>query len=134
MFNSVPNLAVERPTQTVTRWEEFLNVWDSPWTYRVSGEVFPYHVPATDPLDVVEQGRSDPGARLWSGKRAQTLEKTDIAQLYRALPLEDAARHPVHMTLFDISRLTASGRALENVYRDVYAPIERSFRQRGFTW
>jgi hypothetical protein len=130
----MPNLAVERPVQTVTTWNEFLNNWDSPWTYRVGGEVFPYQVPATELLDVVEQGRRDPGARLWSGQRAQTLEKTDISELYRSLPLEDAVRHPVHMTLFDIANLAKPGHALEKVHRQVYQPLEQSFRLHGFTW
>jgi hypothetical protein len=103
---------------------------------RIGGELFPVQVPDVNPLDLLDQARRHPSARILHQKPGPQLDpKALAADVIRSLSIEKAAAEPhLHLSLFNLDSLSAPGGALHACKREVFDPIEALWHQRGLRW
>jgi quercetin dioxygenase-like cupin family protein len=120
----------------VHRFEEFKQIVGQPLAVRVGGEVFPFRCEEPPLREVVAQARAEPQARIATGTRGDTLLQSlrDYRAEFRSLPLEEAMRAPVHLTLFDLGALARPGGALYGIVEQVYRPLLRLWADHGLRW
>ncbi|MBI3830073.1 MAG: hypothetical protein HY291_11180 [Planctomycetes bacterium] len=124
----------------VTDWSTLYNWERDPHrtriARRISGELFPFEMPPLNSLDLLDQARRQPIARILHQRPGPRLDdKANAADRIRALPIEKAAEDPsLHLSLFDLKALTAPGAALHRFKREVFDPLESFWRERGVRW
>ena len=122
--------------ERVETFKAFADALGSPVARAVGGELFPFEVPAADLAGTLEQSRRQPQARIAGGRRGDAINQTlegDGAD-FASLPLDEAARTPVHISLFDLGALRQPGGALRAVVDEVYLPLAAHWRAAGLVW
>ncbi|MEE2874870.1 MAG: cupin domain-containing protein [Candidatus Latescibacterota bacterium] len=101
-----------------------------------AGEVFPYLFASPELDRVVEEAREHPKTRIARGTRGDRLEQTleEAEAGFKALPLREAVRAPVHLSLFELGPLREEGGALAEVIAQVYLPLVALWGERGLSW
>jgi hypothetical protein len=120
----------------VCHFDEFKKIVGKPLAQKVGGEVFPFTFEPPSLRDVIEQARSEPQARIATGKRGENLVECleDYREEFCRLPLDEALHAPVHLTLFDLGTLGRPGGALYQVKEEVYRPLLRLWADQGLRW
>jgi len=123
-------------TQPIITFATFRDVVPNLVAHRVGGEVFPFTVPKTDLRQVVSQARAHPEARIGKGERADrfsaTLRKPEVD--FCSLPLEEAIKTPIHLTVFQLGVMREKGGALADAILQVYLPVVHLWKEQGLSW
>lgn len=122
--------------ERVDTFEAFAAALGSPVARAVGGELFPFKVPPVALADTLDQSRRQPQARVAGGRRGDAINQTlaEGTADFSALPLEEAVRAPVHISLFDLGTLRQPGGALHAVIEKVYLPLAAHWRDAGLVW
>lgn len=123
-----------RVKEVVSTWEEFRVHWSGLYNFRMEGEVVPFDFDWPTLQQIVDGVRLDDEARIWRGSQGKKLDKTDVADWYRSLPIEDAVNSNVQMSHFNLSRISGQGQVLEGLYERIVNPWQEALRANGFTW
>jgi hypothetical protein len=118
--------------RTIDTWEEFKEHWSQFLNFRMEGECkFPaYEFP---PLPVVVDAvRNHPESRIWRGAKGTSLDKQDIAESFRALPLDEALNVNFQMSHFKLWNFYGSGQILEGFDTKVLNPWLDRLKAVGF--
>ena len=122
--------------EEVAGFEQFRQVLKGKVAHRAGGEVFPFALTPPDLGKVVDEVRKHPKTRIARGMRgdrlAQSLE--DVEGDFKALPLAEAIRTPIHLSLFELGSLREKGGALVEVIEQVYLPLVALWEERGLHW
>ena len=124
----------------ISDWASFHKRLNDPVLNRVSctlgGEVFPFGLPALNPLALLDQARKHPQARiLRQSPGARVDESAKCHDHIRAISLEEAAAEPLlHLTIFVLSELCRPGCVLHQMKTDVFEPLQESWRTNGLKW
>lgn len=104
--------------------------------HRTSGEVFPFAWAPPDLAQVVEEARNHPKTRIAQGTRGDRLDQSleEVEGDFKALPLQQAIRAPIHLSLFELGSLREAGGALAAVVEQVYLPLTALWRDQGLSW
>lgn len=119
---------------TVHTWAEFQQCWDGVHNFLMAGECVPF---AFDfpPIDrVVDEMRRDPQVRLHSGEKSDTLLSHDIAERFRATPIEEALKAPFSLSHFKLSLFDKPGAFLHGFEKRVLDPWREALKRNGFTF
>ena len=120
-------------TQPITTFSEFREAIPNLVAHRVGGEVFPFTVPETDLRQVMEEARTHPKARIGQGERADrfsaTLKTPEVD--FQSLPLEEAIKAPIHITVFQLGSMREKGGALAEVIEQIYLPVTNLWKEQG---
>jgi len=102
----------------------------------VEGEVFPFEVPRPNLCQVVEQARQHPKIRILSGERGDCIALTfqPPAIEFPKLPLSEAVKMPIHLSLFELGPLRETDGALAEVIQEVYLPLIQLWRTHHVSW
>lgn len=120
--------------RTVTTWEEFCDAWDGIHNFLMAGECVPFSF-AMPPLDrVVSEMRDDPNARITAGLKRKALVLEDVAEQFRATPVEQALTKPFALAHFQLSVFDRPGGFLCGFNEQVMEPWQAALKQAGFTF
>ena len=123
-------------TRPITTFSKFREAIPNLVAHRVGGEVFPFTVPETDLRQVMEEARTHPKARIGQGERADRFSatlKTPEAD-FQSLPLEEAIKAPIHITVFQLDSMREKGGALAEVIEQIYLPVTSLWQAQGLSW
>ncbi|MDA1139990.1 MAG: cupin domain-containing protein [Planctomycetota bacterium] len=123
--------------QTVNTFTDFKKVVGQPVAHLVNGEVFPFSFAPPDLFDLVDQARHHPKVKVCTGQRGNDL-KTSLKDAdpegFKQLPIEQAARSPVHLTIYELGSLREKGGALAEAAGKVYWPLVELWKGMGLRW
>ncbi|MBA3708079.1 MAG: hypothetical protein H0W83_04550 [Planctomycetes bacterium] len=107
-----------------------------PVACRLSGELFPYQLPALDPLLLLDQARRHPLARILSQKPDRRIDVTaTCGERVKSMPLAQVAEDPhLHLSLFAVEELRAPAGALHALEETVMAPMARAWHANRIRW
>lgn len=119
---------------TVSTWTEFRQRWAGLHNFRMAGECAPFHfkLPALD--RVIAELRDDELVRITTGARGNQLALEDVADEFRAQPIEAAMAGPFALAHFKLSRFDAPGKFLHGFETKVLDPWRTALRAAGFTF
>ena len=82
--------------------DEFREHWDGVLNFTLAGECVPFafEMPAIEA--VIDEVRHDPDARIWRGAKGDSLDKTDIADSFRQMPLHETVHAQFQMSHFKL--------------------------------
>ena len=122
--------------ESVESFELFKQILKGKVTYCTRGEVFPLQWTPPDLAAVVEEVRNNPETRIARGTRGDRLDQTleQFAGDFKALPLAEAIRTPVHLSLFELGPLRGEDGALAEVIQEVYLPLVELWKGQGLSW
>ncbi|HZP83532.1 MAG TPA: hypothetical protein VFB21_17945 [Chthonomonadaceae bacterium] len=120
--------------KTVRTWQEFRQEWDGVLNFLMAGECVPFAFDMPPVEQVIEEVRRDPEARIWRGAKGDALDQTDIADAFRALPIQQAVRAPVQMSHFKLSNFYGPGQLFHGFEEQVMEPWRQALAAAGFTW
>lgn len=125
---------MSKAQEPVVTWEEFCRRWSGLYNFRMTGEVVPFDFEWPSVEEIVDAIRSDEEARIWRGAQGDRLDRTDVSDWFRSLPLEEAVRSRVQMSHFNLQRVSGPGQVLEGLFERVVQPWQEALRANGFTW
>jgi cupin superfamily protein len=120
----------------IESFEAFRQIVGGPLAVQVGGEVFPFRWREPSLREVIAQAREEPQARIRAGTRGDGLAQSlaEYAGDFQALPLDDAVRAPVHLSLFDLGRLRREEGVLRHVIDELYLPLTQLWAEHGLHW
>lgn len=118
----------------VCTWDDFRQHWAGFLNFRIDGECrfpdFPF-----PPIDqVVDEVRRDPDSRIWRGAAGDSLDKTDIAEEFRAMSLAQAMESRFQMSHFKLNNFFGPGQLLHRFDTDCLIPWLDRLKEAGFTF
>src|SRR5688572_21131532 len=120
--------------RTFNNWDEFKEHWSQFVNFRLEGECKFSAFKFPSIAQVVEEVRTDPDSRIWRGAKGTSLDKTDIAEQFRALPLAEAMESNFQMSHFKLWNFYGEGRLLHGFEENVLVPWLDRLRAIGFTY
>lgn len=104
--------------------------------YLTGGAVFPFEPTPPDLAQVVEEARKHPKTRIAAGRRGDRLDQSlkDVGGDFKTMPLTEAVKSPIHLSLFELGALREEGGALAEVVAQVYLPLVDLWREQGIRW
>jgi hypothetical protein len=120
--------------RTVGTWQEFREAWDGVLNFRMVGDCVPFALNMPPVEQVVDEIRRDPDARIWRGAKGGTLDKNDIAESFRKLPIEKAVTARFQMSHFKLTNFCGPGKLFHGFEERVMEPWRRALVAAGFTW
>lgn len=120
--------------KTVRTWQAFRQEWDGVLNFLMAGECVPFAFAMPPVAQVIEEVRRDPEARIWRGAKGDALDKTDISDAFRALPIPQAVHAPVQMSHFKLSNFYGPGQLFHGFEAQVMEPWRQALAAAGFTW
>lgn len=119
---------------TVSTWSEFCDVWDGVHNFMMAGECAPFSFEMPPLARVLEEMRRDDEVNIGSGSKGSALTLDNIADKFRALPVEQALESPFSMSHFHLSRFDTSGGFLHGFKEKVLLPWQQALAAAGFSW
>lgn len=119
---------------TVETWDEFRDVWDGVHNFAMAGECVPaaFNFP---PLPaIIDEMRRDELANIGSGVKGRALLSDDIAERFRALPIEEAVQSSFSLAHYRLSNFDKPGGFLHGFKDRVLDPWQDALRAAGFSW
>jgi len=123
--------------QTVNEFTEFKEIVGQPVAHRVNGEMFPFSFSPPDLCELVDQARHHPKVKVCTGQRGNDLQtslEARDAERFKQLPIEEAVRSPVHLTIYELGPLREEGGALADATGKVYWPLVEQWKEMGLRW
>jgi hypothetical protein len=120
--------------RTVTTWEEFCDAWDGVHNFLMADECVPFSFDMPPLERVVEEMRADPQARITSGMKGKTIVLEDVAEQFRATPVEQALTRPFGLAHFQLSFFDHPGGFLHGFTQQVMEPWQAALKNAGFTF
>jgi len=120
--------------RTVTTWEEFCDAWDGVHNFLMADECVPFSFDMPPLERVVSEMRDDPKARITSGVKGKTLQLEDIAEQFRATPVEQVLTRPFGLAHFELSVFDHPGKFLHGFTQQVLDPWQAALKKVGFTF
>lgn len=120
--------------RTVTTWDEFCDAWDGVHNFLMTGECVPFSFKMPPIERVVQEVRDDPNARITSGLKGKTLDMGDVAEQFRATPVEKALTGPFGLAHFQLSVFDRPGGFLHGFEQQVLRPWQDALTKAGFTF
>ena len=120
--------------RTVNNWTDFRQHWDGVLNFLLSDDCVPFAFEMPDVTDVIDEIRRDPDARIWRGAKGDSLDKTDIAEAFRQLPIEDAVTSRFQMSHFKLGNFYGKGQLFHGFEQQVMIPWQEALKAAGFTW
>lgn len=120
--------------RTVHTWAEFHEHWDGVLNFLLSGDCVPFSFEMPSVEDVIDEIRRDPDARIWRGAKGDSLDKTDIAESFRQLPIEEAITAQFQMSHFKLQNFYAKGQLFHGFQEQVMDSWQQALKAAGFTW
>jgi hypothetical protein len=119
---------------TVNTWNEFRNVWDGVHNFLMAGECVPMAFEFPPLMQIIDEMRRDEEARIGSGVKGQTLLMDNIAEQFRALPVEQAIHSSFSLAHFHLSKFDVPGGFLHGFKEQVLDTWQEALRAAGFSW
>ncbi len=119
---------------TVRTWPEFHRRWAGVQNFLMEGECVPFDFEMQPLASVVEEMRADVDARITPGTKGNTLQMDDMAEHFRAMPVEQAMEGPFALAHFKLARFDAPGKFLHGFEQGVMEPWRQALANAGFTW
>ena len=120
--------------RTVTTWEEFCDAWDGVHNFLMADECVPFSFDMPPLERVISEMRDDPKARITSGVKGKTLLLEDIAEQFRATPVEEVLTQPFGLAHFELSVFDHPGKFLHGFTQQVLDPWQAALKKAGFTF
>ncbi len=120
--------------RTVTTWEEFCDAWDGVHNFLMANECVPFSFEMPPIERVVQEMRDDSKARITSGLKGKTLVLEDVAEKFRATPVEQALTQPFGLAHFELSVFDQPGKFLHGFGQQVLKPWQAALEKAGFTY
>ena len=120
--------------RTVSTWRDFKAHWDGVLNFLLGGECVPFAFDLPSVEEVIDSVRRDPDARIWRGAKGDSLDKTDIAESYRRLPIDEAVKANFQMSHFKLANFYGKGQLFEGFEEQVMNPWQEALRAAGFSW
>ncbi len=120
--------------RTVSDWQAFREHWDGVHNFLMMGECVPFEFELPPVEQVIDEVRQDPDARIWRGAKGDGLDKTDISQAFRQLPVEETVEAQFQMSHFKLSNFYGRGRLFHGFEEQVMDPWRRALASAGFRW
>jgi hypothetical protein len=120
--------------RTVTSWDEFCDAWDGVHNFLMADECVPFSFDMPPLARVVSEMRDDPAARISPGIKGSKLLLEDIAEQFRATPVEEALAKPFGLAHFRLSVFDHPGGFLYGFQQQVLEPWEAALTKAGFTF
>jgi hypothetical protein len=119
--------------KAATTWPEFREAWDGLQNFMMTGLVdFGFDFP---PLaEVVDQVRTDSASRITRGDSQDQCKSDDIAESFRALPIDVAMLEPFALAHFKLSCFDRPGGFLHGFRDRVLDAWQQTLTDSGFTW
>ena len=123
------------PTSAMVRtWNEFQQRWDGVHNFLLAVACVPFAF-AMPPLDrAVAELREDPQTRITPGARGDRLQRDNIAETFRRLPIAQALETPFALAHFELARFDAPGKFLHGFEQGVMVPWRQALTAAGFTF
>jgi len=120
--------------RTVSTWEVFRECWAGPLNFRIDGacRLPEYRLPPLDQM--IDELRRDPETRIWRGARGDALDKTDISEPFRRLPLAEAMTSSFQISHFRLWCFYGPGQMLHGFEDRCLRPWLRRLEEAGFTY
>lgn len=119
---------------TVNTWSEFREKWDGVINFLMGGECVPFSFEMPPIERVVDEVRRDADARIWRGAKGEELDRVDIAEQFRRLPIEQAVHSSFQMSHFKLESFYGTGQLLHGFEEQVMEPWRQALSEAGFTW
>lgn len=118
----------------VETWEAFREHWAGPLNFLIEGDcrLPDYRLPPLEQM--IDELRRDDATRIWRGAQGDSLDKTDISEGFRRLPLEDAINSPFQMSHFKVWHFYGSGQMLNGFEEQCLRPWLARLEQVGYTY
>lgn len=84
--------------------------------------------------DIVNELRQDATCRLFTGRSGDRVDTTFIADEFRRLSIDEALKHPFHLSHFKLDRFYGACHVSHGFDEQVMKPWEAILRRLGFTW
>jgi hypothetical protein len=126
--------ACGRTQRTVTTWNEFRQAFDGVLNFLMAGECVPFSFDMPPVEQVIDEIRRDPDARIVSGVKGGSLDRTDTSEQFRKLPIEEAANAQFQMSHYRLPNLYGSGKLFHGFEAQVMEPWRQALVAAGFTW
>ena len=120
--------------KAITTWDEFRQHWDGVLNFTMKGECVPFafEMPAIE--TVIDVIRRDSDARIWRGAKGDSLDKTDIAEAFRKLPIEEALHAQFQMSHFKLHNFYGKQQLFHGFVEQVIEPWQQALKAAGFSW
>jgi hypothetical protein len=120
--------------RTVSSWPDFQRHWDGVINFLLSADCVPFSFTMPAVEEVIDIIRRDDDARIWRGAKGQTLDKTDIADAFRKLPLAETVDAHFQMSHFKLDKFYGQGQLFEGFEEQVLKPWQEALTAAGFSW
>ena len=120
--------------KTINTWDDFCQAWDGVHNFLLSGECTPFSFEMPSIETVIDEIRHDPDARIWRGAKADSLDKTDIAQAFRHMPIEETLTAQFQMSHFKLHNFYGKGQLFYGFQEQVLDPWQDALKAAGFSW
>lgn len=126
---------------TIDTWDGFFNRMDDAQQRDVSccfaGELFPFEMPALDPLQLLDEMRHHPEVRIL--RQPVGMDRVDLTadfseHINGLTPKAASQEAELHMTLFRARDLARQGGVLKPFEDQVFGPIVNLWHERGLRW